>query len=57
MNLSEAICLSWSPKGKQLIVGDANGKMHQLKPELSGPPVRQIDPPMNIPTYGSVYFN
>ncbi|ETN68634.1 hypothetical protein NECAME_15714, partial [Necator americanus] len=26
--------ISWSPKGKQLVVGDANGKIFQLKPEL-----------------------
>uniref|UniRef100_A0AC34Q9J0 Nuclear pore complex protein n=1 Tax=Panagrolaimus sp. JU765 TaxID=591449 RepID=A0AC34Q9J0_9BILA len=28
-------CLSWSPKGKQVTVGDASGKIHQLKPELT----------------------
>ncbi|EYC39029.1 hypothetical protein Y032_0680g1468 [Ancylostoma ceylanicum] len=26
--------ISWSPKGKQLVAGDANGKIFQLKPEI-----------------------
>ncbi|KAK6025831.1 hypothetical protein OSTOST_08255 [Ostertagia ostertagi] len=30
-NISE---ISWSPKGKQLVVGDVRGKIYQLKPEL-----------------------
>lgn len=32
---SVVTCISWSPKGKQLTVGDADGKVHQLKPELA----------------------
>lgn len=39
--------ISWSPKGKQLVVGDASGRMHQLKPELTS--VRVVDPPAAIP--------
>ncbi|KAK5981442.1 hypothetical protein GCK32_005508 [Trichostrongylus colubriformis] len=31
VNVSE---ISWSPKGKQLVVGDVRGKIYQLKPEL-----------------------
>ena len=54
MNIHGALCLSWSPKGKQLVVGDNEGRIHQLKPELNGPAVRQIEPPQNIPTFGLI---
>uniref|UniRef100_A0A914UQH2 Nucleoporin Nup159/Nup146 N-terminal domain-containing protein n=1 Tax=Plectus sambesii TaxID=2011161 RepID=A0A914UQH2_9BILA len=37
------LCISWSPKGKQLVVGLDNGIMKQLKPELA--PVRQVPAP------------
>ncbi|XP_044595247.1 nuclear pore complex protein Nup214 isoform X2 [Cotesia glomerata] len=30
----EAMCVAWSPKGKQLVVGCKNGNIIQLKPEL-----------------------
>ncbi|XP_014214367.1 nuclear pore complex protein Nup214 [Copidosoma floridanum] len=30
----EAMCVSWSPKGKQLVIGCKNGDIVQLKPEL-----------------------
>ncbi|VDK48997.1 unnamed protein product [Cylicostephanus goldi] len=41
-NISE---ISWSPKGKQLVVGDANGKIFQLKPEIEL--VRATQAPQN----------
>ncbi|KAL3118964.1 hypothetical protein niasHT_003747 [Heterodera trifolii] len=44
-----ATCLCWSPKGKQLAIGDASGRVHQLKPDLSS--VRVIDPPAQIPIF------
>uniref|UniRef100_A0AC35UH58 WD_REPEATS_REGION domain-containing protein n=1 Tax=Rhabditophanes sp. KR3021 TaxID=114890 RepID=A0AC35UH58_9BILA len=31
----QPVCISWSPKGKQLIAGDVNGSMAQYKPDLS----------------------
>ncbi|VDL75849.1 unnamed protein product [Nippostrongylus brasiliensis] len=37
--------ISWSPKGKQLVVGDMRGKIYQLKPELEL--VRTTNPPEN----------
>uniref|UniRef100_A0A8R1IP11 Uncharacterized protein n=1 Tax=Caenorhabditis japonica TaxID=281687 RepID=A0A8R1IP11_CAEJA len=44
--------ISWSPKGKQLTVGDSLGKIVQLKPELEV--VRcQFGPEQN-PSYGKV---
>lgn len=30
----EALCVSWSPKGKQIVIGCKNGDVIQLKPEL-----------------------
>ena len=36
-------CVSWSPKGKQLIVGDTTGALSQFKPALSV--VRVVPPP------------
>ncbi|KAJ1362194.1 hypothetical protein KIN20_021635 [Parelaphostrongylus tenuis] len=35
--------ISWSPKGKQLVVGDALGRIYQMKPELEL--VRMTSPP------------
>lgn len=52
---SPAMCLSWSRKGKQLSIGDANGHLHQLKPELTS--VRVVDPPANIPNIGKLIVN
>uniref|UniRef100_A0AC34GDR1 Uncharacterized protein n=1 Tax=Panagrolaimus sp. ES5 TaxID=591445 RepID=A0AC34GDR1_9BILA len=48
---SAVTCISWSPKGKQLTVGDAEGKVHQLKPELL--PVRTIDAPPSLAGLGN----
>lgn len=39
-------CLSWSPKGKQIIIGSANGSLTQYKPELKA--VKQYSPPSDI---------
>uniref|UniRef100_A0A0N5AY25 Nbas_N domain-containing protein n=1 Tax=Syphacia muris TaxID=451379 RepID=A0A0N5AY25_9BILA len=36
-------CLSWSPKGKQVVVGDAGGHLHQFKPDMTL--VRTVSPP------------
>jgi WD40 repeat protein len=44
-------CLSWSPKGKQLTVGDASGRLHQLKPELTN--VKVIEAP-SIPNISKI---
>ena len=30
----EALCVAWSPKGKQIVVGCKNGNLVQLKPDL-----------------------
>ncbi|KAK0393803.1 hypothetical protein QR680_000412 [Steinernema hermaphroditum] len=44
-------CISWSPKGKQLVTGHAAGKMSQYKPELAL--VRHVDAPTNISSFGN----
>uniref|UniRef100_A0A1B6DTN8 Nucleoporin Nup159/Nup146 N-terminal domain-containing protein n=2 Tax=Clastoptera arizonana TaxID=38151 RepID=A0A1B6DTN8_9HEMI len=31
---AQATCLCWSPKGKQIVIGSANGTLSQFKPEL-----------------------
>ncbi|XP_065089839.1 nuclear pore complex protein Nup214 [Ochlerotatus camptorhynchus] len=41
-----AICACWSPKGKQLVVGFANGKLMQYKPDLK--PARTIVCPPGV---------
>jgi hypothetical protein len=48
-------CLCWSPKGKQLSVGDITGRLHQLKPELTN--VRHVDPPQQIQGLSKCEFN
>lgn len=40
-------CISWSPKGKQLVVGDTAGHVRQYKPEMVL--VRTIPPPADVP--------
>ncbi|CAG9539547.1 unnamed protein product [Cercopithifilaria johnstoni] len=37
-------CIGWSPKGKQLVVGDTSGYIKQYKPEMAL--VRVIPPPL-----------
>ncbi|CAI2314237.1 unnamed protein product [Caenorhabditis sp. 36 PRJEB53466] len=44
--------ISWSPKGKQLTIGDSLGKVVQLKPELGV--VRSQFGPDHQPAYGKV---
>lgn len=44
--------ISWSPKGKQLTIGDSLGKIIQLKPELDI--VRSLLGPDHTPAYGKV---
>lgn len=39
-------CLSWSPKGKQIIIGSSNGCLTQYKPELKA--VKQFSPPTDV---------
>ena len=43
INGIEALCVAWSPKGKQIVVGCRNGNIIQLKPELK--PARTISGP------------
>ncbi|VDK29348.1 unnamed protein product [Gongylonema pulchrum] len=39
-------CIGWSPKGKQLVVGDSSGYIKQYKPELTL--VRTVPPPTSM---------
>uniref|UniRef100_A0A7E4V164 Nuclear pore complex protein Nup214 n=1 Tax=Panagrellus redivivus TaxID=6233 RepID=A0A7E4V164_PANRE len=43
--------ISWSPKGKQVTVGDNDGRVHQLKPEIAL--VRTVDAPSSIAALGA----
>ncbi|XP_025410474.1 nuclear pore complex protein Nup214-like isoform X2 [Sipha flava] len=43
---SNTLCLSWSPKGKQIIIGSSNGSLTQYKPELKA--VKQYMPPTDV---------
>lgn len=38
-----ATCMCWSPKGKQIAIGDKTGKITQYKPDLK--PAKLINPP------------
>lgn len=51
---SIVFCISWSPKGKQLTVGDVDGRIHQLKPELVS--VRVIESPKDVPGFRAFFF-
>jgi nuclear pore complex protein Nup214 len=42
----KAKCCCWSPKGKQIVVGFANGKLAQFHPDLK--PAKLIDCPPGI---------
>lgn len=42
-NAANATCICWSPKGKQIAVGDRSGKIIQYKPDLK--PTKIINPP------------
>lgn len=48
-------CIEWSPKGKQLIVGDISGYIKQYKPEMIL--VRVTPPPTDIVSLKGVLFN
>ncbi|KAE9534779.1 hypothetical protein AGLY_008071 [Aphis glycines] len=43
---SSTLCLSWSPKGKQIIIGSSNGSLTQYKPELKA--MKQYLPPADV---------
>ncbi|KAL5241348.1 hypothetical protein ACI65C_008758 [Semiaphis heraclei] len=43
---SSTLCLSWSPKGKQIIIGSSNGSLTQYKPELKA--MKQYSPPTDV---------
>lgn len=38
--------MSWSPKGKQIIIGSSNGSLTQYKPELKA--MKQYLPPTDV---------
>ncbi|XP_073965805.1 uncharacterized protein [Choristoneura fumiferana] len=40
---SKARCICWSPKGKQLVVGNSDGTLYQYKPDLS--PMKSVPAP------------
>ncbi|XP_031345632.1 nuclear pore complex protein Nup214-like isoform X2 [Photinus pyralis] len=40
---SQALCICWSPKGKQLAVGSCLGKITQYKPDLKA--MKSVNPP------------
>jgi nuclear pore complex protein Nup214 len=42
----KAKCCCWSPKGKQIVVGFANGKLIQFTPELK--PAKAIECPAGV---------
>lgn len=41
---SQASCMCWSPKGKQIAVGSRNGKITQYKPDLKAMKVINAPP-------------
>ena len=43
-------CACWSPKGKQIVVGFANGNLVQYKPDLK--PARKIASPPSLAAGG-----
>nr|XP_024216867.1 nuclear pore complex protein Nup214 [Halyomorpha halys] len=47
---SQASCLCWSPKGKQVVIGAKNGSLTQYKPELKA--VKTFPPPQVQGTAG-----
>lgn len=49
---SQASCLCWSPKGKQVVIGAKNGSLTQYKPELKA--VKTFPPPQLGPSSLSV---
>lgn len=47
-------CISWSPKGKQLTVGNAIGELIQLKPDLTQ--IRVNEAPKNVFKIGTFLY-
>lgn len=45
-NMCGATCMCWSPKGKQIAIGDKMGKITQYKPDLK--PAKLINSPQFI---------